>query len=67
MCHLTPVINDLFEAGVQDDKLALLYEINKTNRVAVKTADGLSERKEIKTKRDMSRRPMGFTGVCSPG
>ena len=43
------VINDLFEAGVQDDKLALLYEINKTNRVAVKTVDGLSEiKKKIK-------------------
>ena len=42
------VINDLFEAGIQDNKLALLYKINKTNRVAVKAADGLSERKEIK-------------------
>ena len=37
------VINDLFDAGVQDDKLALLYEINKINKVAVNTADGLSE------------------------
>ena len=41
------VVNDLFEAGVKDDKLALLYEINKTNKVAVNTPDGLSERKSV--------------------
>ena len=37
------VVNDLYEAGIQDDRLALLYEVNKTNNVAVKTPDGLSD------------------------
>ena len=41
------VINDIFEAGVNDDKLALLVEINKTNYMSVKTPLGLTERKEI--------------------
>ena len=36
--------NDLYEAGVQDDKLALIYEGNRTNRMAVKTPIGLTER-----------------------
>ena len=38
------VINDLYEAGIQNDKLALLYQINKTNNLAVKTQHGLTER-----------------------
>ena len=41
------VSNDIFEAGVKDDKLALLEEINKTNYLSVKTFLGLPERKEI--------------------
>ena len=41
------VINDIFEAGVKDDKLALLYEINKENFLAVKTKHGLTERTQI--------------------
>ena len=41
-------MNDVYEAGVKDDKLALLYEINKTNNIAVKTPCGLSERKTVK-------------------
>ena len=42
------VINDLFEVGVNDDKLVLLYEIDITNKVLVNTPDGLSERKNVK-------------------
>ena len=42
------VANDIYEAGVQDDKLALLYEINKINKLAVKTPHGLTERKVVK-------------------
>ena len=38
------VINDLYEEGIQNDKLALLYQINKTNNLAVKTQHGLTER-----------------------
>ena len=40
--------NNLFEAGVKDDKLALIYESNKVNQVAVKTPGGLTERATIK-------------------
>ena len=39
--------NNLFEAGVTDDKLALIYEGNRINQVAVKTPGGLTERKII--------------------
>ena len=41
------VVNDIFEAAIQDGKLALLYEINKTNFLAVKTQHGLSERRAV--------------------
>ena len=40
------VTNDIFEAGMKDDKLALLYEINKINNLAVKTKHGITERKK---------------------
>ena len=39
--------NDLYESGVTDDKLAMIYEGNRTNQVAVKTPAGLSERRTI--------------------
>ena len=39
--------NNLYEAGVIDDKLAMVYEGNAVNKVAVKTAGGLTERKII--------------------
>ena len=38
------VINDLYDAGIQDNKLGLLYEINKTNNLAVKIGGDLTER-----------------------
>ena len=41
------VVNDLFEAGIQEVKLVLLFEITKNNKVAVNTPDGLSERKNV--------------------
>ena len=41
------VTNDIYEAGVNDDKLALLYEINKVNNLAVKRQHGLTERKTV--------------------
>jgi hypothetical protein len=40
-------INDLWESGVQDDHLALIYEINIKVDVAVKTPFGLTERRQI--------------------
>ena len=44
---LDEVSNDLFEAGMTDDKHSLLYKINETNNIAVKTSVGLSERKIV--------------------
>ena len=46
MC-LEETMNDLFEAGVTDDHLALLYEANKVVNVAVKTPAGLTVRERI--------------------
>ena len=40
-------INDLYDAGIDDDKLALIYEANKVNNVAVKTPFGLSKRETV--------------------
>ena len=40
-------INDMFDAGVQSDKLNLLYLLNKDAQVAVKTSKGISERETI--------------------
>ena len=40
-------INDLYDAGIVDDKLALIYEANKVNNVAVKTPFGLSKRETV--------------------
>ena len=37
-------LNDLYEAGVNNQNLALIYEANSKNRVAVKTPDDITER-----------------------
>ena len=44
---LKEVISALYEAGLQNDKLPLLFLENKTAQVAVKTPGGLSERISI--------------------
>ena len=44
---LEDAMNDLFEAGVDDENLALLYEANKGVNVAVKTPLGLTVRERI--------------------
>ena len=41
-------MNDLYEAGVTDDNLAVIYQANKEIDVAVKTPTGLTIRKKIK-------------------
>ena len=41
---LSECINDLFEAGVTNDNLCLLYYSNKSARFAVKTPSGVSKR-----------------------
>ena len=44
---LQETINDLYEAGVQDDKLVLLYEANREVNVAVKTPTGITNRVKL--------------------
>ena len=44
---LQEVINCLYNAGLQNDKLPLLFLTNKTAQVAVKTASGISDRVSI--------------------
>ena len=39
------VTNNLYDAGIRNDKLPILQKINQVNRVAVKTPHGLSQRK----------------------
>ena len=41
-------MNDLFEAGVQDDQLAVLFEANKEINLAIKTPNGLTDRVRVK-------------------
>jgi hypothetical protein len=41
-------MNDLFEAGVDDDIFSLIYEANRENLVAVQTPNGLSRRDTFK-------------------
>ena len=40
-------LNDLYESGVKDDKLALLHNINNKVKIAVKTPVGKSRREDI--------------------
>ena len=44
---LEETINDLWEAGIQDDNLALIYKMNEEVKVAVKTPFGLTKRSSI--------------------
>ena len=41
------MINDLFEAGVTDDKLVVIHKLNETNHIRVKTPAGLSSVKTV--------------------
>jgi hypothetical protein len=45
---LEDTVNDLYEAGITDDNLALIYKSNENNQVAVKTPNGMTERMEMK-------------------
>ena len=42
------ITNEPFDAGVQDDKLALLHKINETNNLRVKTPAGISDVRTVK-------------------
>ena len=46
--NLKQALSDLFDAGVVDDTLKLLYEANKDIMMAVKTPSGLTERQMIR-------------------
>ena len=39
--------NDLFDAGIKDDNLALIFKMNSKNQVAVKTPFGITDRKQV--------------------
>ena len=45
---LKEAIRDMFEAGMDDENLALLYKSNREINMAVKTAHGLSDRETVK-------------------
>ena len=45
---LEKAISDVYDAGVKDDNLALIYKANKEINMAVNTPSGLSERQVIK-------------------
>ena len=45
---LAETMNDLFEAGVKDDQLALIHEANKEVKVAIKPPNGLTDRVVMK-------------------
>ena len=44
---LQECLNDMYSAGLDDEKFALLYNVNKKVKIAVKTPVGLTERKVI--------------------
>ena len=44
---LEETINDLWEAGITDDNLALIYKFNEKVKVAVKSPFGITERKVV--------------------
>ena len=44
---LRKALSDIYDTGVTDDNLSLLYEANKDIEMAVKTNNGLTERQSI--------------------
>ena len=47
--NLEQALIDLFNCGVQDETLSLLYEANKEVQIAVKTPFGLTERQTVRS------------------
>ena len=45
--NLQQAISDIYDVGVNDDNLSLIYQANKDIRMAVNTSDGLSERQRL--------------------
>ena len=48
--NLSLACKDLYMSGCKDDKLALIYDLNRIKRVAVKTFIGMTDRFEINEK-----------------
>ena len=46
--NLKEALNDIFDYGLNDDYLALIYRANERVHMAVKTRGGLTKRQEIK-------------------
>ena len=46
--HLQEAISDLYDSGMKDDTLALLYDANKNINVKVKTNSGLTVENNFK-------------------
>ena len=44
---LEETVNDLYETGLNNDNLNMVYELNKNNKVAVVTPHGLTDRVDI--------------------
>ena len=44
---LEECLNDMFEGGIEDNMLPLIYEAGRNVNIAVKTASGISSRKDI--------------------
>ena len=44
---LDETFNDLYETGLKNDNLNLIYKLNENNKVAVVTPHGLTERVDI--------------------
>ena len=45
--ELSTCLNALYEAEIQDDMLAFIYEANKTTFLAVKTPNGITEKTTV--------------------
>ena len=46
--NLEEAINDVFDAGMDNDNLALIYNANNDIRMAVNTSTGLTERQSLR-------------------
>ena len=44
---LEETVNGLYETGLNNDNLNVVYELNKNNKVAVVTPHGLTDRVDI--------------------
>ena len=48
--NLEQAISDIYQAGLKDSNLQILYQANKSVSMAINTPDGLTDRKQIDNK-----------------